>query len=134
VFTDDMQMHAITKYFGLEESIKLAINAGVDILCFSNNIQGSDIRTVDRVHSVIRSFVEKGEIPLQRIEESFGRIMKLKARLALSDEDRLELELANVSEELYKLKQERANTSNSVSEPASNQEQTAPSGKKRKRK
>jgi beta-N-acetylhexosaminidase len=134
VFTDDMQMHAITKYFGLEESIKLTINAGVDILCFSNNIQGSDIRTVDRVHSVIRSFVEKGEIPLQRIEESFGRIMKLKARLALSDEDRLELELAKVSEELYKLKQERANTSNSVSEPASNQEQTAPSGKKRKRK
>jgi beta-N-acetylhexosaminidase len=134
VFTDDMQMHAITKYFGLEESIKLTINAGVDILCFSNNIQGSDIRTVDRVHSVIRSFVEKGEIPLQRIEESFGRIMKLKARLALSDEDRLELELAKVSEELYKLKQERANTSNSVSEPSSNQEQTAPSGKKRKRK
>jgi beta-N-acetylhexosaminidase len=34
VFSDDMQMNAISKNFGLEESIKLAINAGVDIMCF----------------------------------------------------------------------------------------------------
>ena len=33
VFSDDMQMHAITKQFGMEESIRLAVNAGVDILC-----------------------------------------------------------------------------------------------------
>jgi beta-N-acetylhexosaminidase len=109
VFTDDMQMHAITKYYGLEESIKLTINAGVDILCFSNNIQGSDVRTVDRVHSTIRSFVEKGEIPLQRIEESYDRIMKLKSKLSLSDQERLERELADASLELYKLKHVEVN-------------------------
>src|SRR5690606_7689504 len=40
IFTDDMQMHAITKHYGLEEAIKLAINGGVDIMTFSNNIQG----------------------------------------------------------------------------------------------
>lgn len=81
VFSDDMQMHAITKHYGLEEAIKLAILAGVDIMTFSNNIAGSDQRTVDKVHAVIRGMVQKGEISRQRIDESFRRIMKLKAQL-----------------------------------------------------
>jgi len=63
VFSDDMQMHAIAKNYGLEESIKMALNAGVDILCFSNNITGTEERTVDRVHAIIRQFVESGSIP-----------------------------------------------------------------------
>lgn len=81
VFSDDMQMHAITKHYGLEEAIKLSINAGVDILTFSNNIQGSQERTVDKVHQIIRKFVEEGTISKKRIDESFGRIMKLKQQL-----------------------------------------------------
>ncbi len=82
VITDDMQMHAITKYYGLEEAIKLAINAGVDVMTFSNNIQGSEERTVDKVHSIIRKLVRSGEIKEERISESYGRIMKLKSRLS----------------------------------------------------
>ena len=85
VFTDDMQMYAITKYYGLEEAIKLAVNAGVDIMTFSNNIQGSDERTVDKVHSIIRTMVKTGEIKMQRIDESYKRIMKLKSRLIEND-------------------------------------------------
>ena len=81
VFSDDMQMHAIAKQYGLEEAIKLAVNAGVDIMCFSNNIQGTEERTVDKVHAIIKQFVANGEIPKERIEESYRRIMKLKSRL-----------------------------------------------------
>jgi beta-N-acetylhexosaminidase len=81
VFTDDMQMHAIAKHYSFEESIKLAILAGVDILCFTNNIQGSQERTVDKVHGIIRNFVLDGTIPASRIDESFRRIMVLKRRL-----------------------------------------------------
>jgi beta-N-acetylhexosaminidase len=76
-----MQMHAITKHYGLEEAIKLAVNAGVDIMTFSNNISGSDERTVDKVHSIIRGMVESGTIPRARIDESFDRIMGLKRKL-----------------------------------------------------
>jgi beta-N-acetylhexosaminidase len=89
VFTDDMQMHAITKHYGLDEAIKLAVNAGVDIMTFSNNISGSDERTVDRVHSIIRKMVESGAIPRKRIDESFKRIMKLKKRLPFTDKSKL---------------------------------------------
>lgn len=81
VFSDDMQMHAISKQYGLEESIKLAINAGIDILCFSNNIQNSDQRNVEVVHDVIRKLVEKGDIKRERIDQSYHRIIRLKSKL-----------------------------------------------------
>ena len=85
VFTDDMQMHAITKHYGLEDAIRMAILAGVDIMTFSNNISGSDERTVDKVHSLIRGMVKKGVISAARIDESFDRIMKLKRGLVAAD-------------------------------------------------
>lgn len=85
VFTDDMQMHAITKHYGLEDAIRMAILAGVDIMTFSNNISGSDQRTVDKVHSIIRGLVQKGIITEARIDESFDRIMKLKKQLVVED-------------------------------------------------
>lgn len=81
IFSDDMQMHAIAKHYGLEQAIVMAVNAGVDILCFSNNIQGSEERTVDKVHQIIKANVAKGVIPRHRIEESFRRIVVLKSQL-----------------------------------------------------
>lgn len=81
VFSDDMQMQAIAKNFTLEETIKLAINAGVDIMCFSNNIPGSEERTVDRVHRIIKKMVQTGEIKRTRIEESYKRVLEMKKKL-----------------------------------------------------
>jgi len=85
VFSDDMQMHAISKQYGLEESIKLAINAGIDVLCFSNNIQNTESRNVDVVHAAIRKMVENGDIKKERIDQSYHRIMRLKSKLATSE-------------------------------------------------
>lgn len=81
VFSDDMQMHAISKQYGLEESIKLAVNAGIDVLCFSNNIQNAEERNVDIVHGIIRKMVLNGDIKRERIDQSYRRVMKLKSRL-----------------------------------------------------
>lgn len=86
VFSDDMQMHAITEQYGLKDAIRLAIQAGIDIMTFSNNIAGSDKRTADTVHALIREMVKNGEIPEGRIDESFHRIMKLKNRLTSHDD------------------------------------------------
>lgn len=79
VFSDDMQMHAITKYYGLEKAIKLSIQAGVDVLIFSNNIPASKERTVDAVHRIIKALVESGEITTDRIDQSYRRVMRLKS-------------------------------------------------------
>lgn len=78
VFSDDMQMHAITKYYGLEKAIEYSINAGVDVLIFSNNIPNSEERTVDVVHRIVKQLVKEGKISEKRIDESFQRILKLK--------------------------------------------------------
>ncbi len=141
VFSDDMQMHAITKHYPLEESILLAIQAGVDILTFSNNIQGSQERTVDRVHQIIRKFVEDGTISKERIDQSFRRIMLLKRRLDTGEVDYYREQLVKANEELQKQKLIAENNEKLAIEMAAKtksdsdqQEQSGKSKKKRKKK
>lgn len=81
IITDDMQMGAIAKYYGFKESIKKAILAGVDILMFSNNIAGANQYSAKNVHATIKKMVLAGIIPMDRIDESYTRIMKMKQGL-----------------------------------------------------
>ena len=78
IFSDDMQMHAITKHYGLATALELGINAGLDVVIFSNNIQNSETRTVAAVHDIITRLVREGRISRARIDEAYGRIMKIK--------------------------------------------------------
>jgi beta-N-acetylhexosaminidase len=86
VFTDDMQMQAITKHYGLKDAIRMAINGGVDIMTFSNNLPDRESRIVDIAHDLIRKMVASGEIKAERIDESYRRIIALKKRLSASSE------------------------------------------------
>jgi beta-N-acetylhexosaminidase len=99
VFSDDMQMHAITKNFGFEEAVRKAINAGVDIMTFSNNISGSDLRTVDKVHEIIKQMVAEGEIKQSRIDESYRRVIELKKRLITDSRLSLQHEVVDIKAE-----------------------------------
>jgi len=77
IFTDDMQMKAISSHYTLVESIELAINAGVDILVFANNVE-FDENIASKVGSIILDLVNSGKISEERIEESYNRIIELK--------------------------------------------------------
>lgn len=110
VFSDDMQMHAIEKYYGLEDAVRLALTAGVDILTISNNIQGSKDRTVDVVHRLIRKFVAEGTISVERIDQSYKRIMKLKAQLDHAPEQSLRQEVVALRRELQVTRDNLAKT------------------------
>jgi beta-N-acetylhexosaminidase len=81
VFSDDMQMNAIAKNFSREETIKLAINAGVDIMCFSNNVKPEEQVTVEELHTIIKKLIKTGEVKRERIEESYKRVMEMKKKL-----------------------------------------------------
>ena len=83
VFTDDMQMKAIADNYGLEKSIELAINGGVDVLVFANNVPNHDVVTVREVFDMINQMVSEGQITKQRITESYQRITALKGQLGL---------------------------------------------------
>ncbi len=78
VFSDDMQMKAISNEYGLNTSIELAINAGVDVLLFSGNIQGKEPVTPSLVVDIILELLEAGRISKQQIDASYQRIMKMK--------------------------------------------------------
>jgi len=81
VISDDMQMGAIAKQYDLETAIGLAINAGVDIIAFSNNIAFRRGAGGRRLHEIILGLVQANVIPQARIEESYQRIMQLKQKL-----------------------------------------------------
>ncbi|MBC7451995.1 MAG: glycoside hydrolase family 3 protein [Cytophagales bacterium] len=80
VFSDDMQMYAISKNYGLENAIKLSILAGVDVLVFGNNVNINDRIKASEIHAIIKNLVKTGQIPMSRIDESFQRIMELKKK------------------------------------------------------
>lgn len=80
VVTDDLQMKAIAKRYGLEQVVFLAIDAGADILLFGNNLS-YDPQIAAKVGSLVREMVEDGRISRERIEQSFNRIMALKKRI-----------------------------------------------------
>ena len=80
VFSDDMMMQAISSHYGLEESIRLALEAGVDVLMFSNNIKGVNTYSPDNIHKIIKSLVIKGKISESQINDSFRRVMKMKKK------------------------------------------------------
>jgi beta-N-acetylhexosaminidase len=77
VISDDMQMAAITAHYGFETAIRKALEAGVDILVFGNNLS-YDEEIVPRAIAVILGLVDTGVISEARIDQSWQRIMRLK--------------------------------------------------------
>ncbi|MCX6318753.1 MAG: glycoside hydrolase family 3 protein [Bacteroidetes bacterium] len=80
IFSDDMLMEAISSHYGLRESIRKAIDAGVDILMFSNNIRGVSDYTPSNIHRIIKELVISGKISTNRIDESYRRVMQMKQK------------------------------------------------------
>jgi beta-N-acetylhexosaminidase len=132
-----MQMQAIAKQYGLEEALRLSINAGIDILCFSNNIQDSENRTVNRVHAIIRTMVEKGQISRERIDQSYQRIIKLKSRVNYSGEENMlrDLEASRNEADALKREVEQLKQKPPVNpNPPADSTQEEPKSKKKKKK
>ncbi|HET6381612.1 MAG TPA: glycoside hydrolase family 3 protein [candidate division Zixibacteria bacterium] len=78
VISDDLQMGAIRDAYGHEEAVRLAIEAGVDLLLIANQQAFEEdvvTRTVDRIVEL----VESGRVDEERIDRSWQRITALKA-------------------------------------------------------
>jgi beta-N-acetylhexosaminidase len=72
-----MQMGAIRDAYGYEKAVRLAIDAGIDILTIANQPvyeEGIVARTID----LIEGFVRDGSISASRIAESAARIAAFK--------------------------------------------------------
>lgn len=77
IVSDDMQMRAITSHYGLEEAVVLAVEAGVDILVFGNNLD-FDPEIVPKAIDILVKAVEEGRLSAERIAASYQRILAAK--------------------------------------------------------
>ncbi len=81
IFSDDMQMFAISKNYGFENGIEMAINAGIDILMFGNNVSLKDNPiSATELHNIIKKLVLNGKVSRERVNEAYTRIMYLKSK------------------------------------------------------
>jgi len=73
IITDDLEMGAIAKQWGVAEGAAVSFEAGADILliCKEQNY-------IEESLKLIRGKLLKGEMPLSRLHESNQRIQKAK--------------------------------------------------------
>lgn len=76
--TDDLIMDAITQFTGDESAAVIATKAGNDLLCCSS---------VDTQYPAVLKAVKNNEIPINQINDSVKRILKLKIDLGILDAD-----------------------------------------------
>lgn len=76
IVSDDLCMGAITNEYSFEDTLKYAINSGIDILILANHEQD---RTKDAIE-IIQRLVDDGIIKRERIEQSYEKIIKLKLK------------------------------------------------------
>ena len=81
IITDDLAMGAMTQQYSYDEMLRLAILAGADMLCLSNNGSEYDAEIAAKTIELIYSLVKSGDIPAERIRESAARIRRLKQQL-----------------------------------------------------
>ncbi len=81
VITDDLQMGAISKKYGLSNTLKLAINAGNDILLIGNQLDPRKIVSSKKLVDTIGSLVKSGAVKVENIDKAYARIQKLKEKI-----------------------------------------------------
>jgi len=81
VITDDLQMGAIAKRYGLRNTLRLAINAGDDLLLFGNQLSVKNMVSTKKLVNTIKQMVLKGNIKIETIEKSNTRLDRLKQKL-----------------------------------------------------
>ena len=80
VISDDMLSKGISRAFSLEERVVLSINAGVDILLFSDYfLKGTN--TPKAIHAIIKEAVTNGAIQEKTIHKAYERIIRMKKGL-----------------------------------------------------
>ena len=80
IVTDALDMAAIADNFSVEDTLKLTIHAGVDLLILPGVKDTNCFRLTKTYLDTAVALVESGEISEERINESVLRILKMKAK------------------------------------------------------
>ena len=90
VVTDALYMGAVAQHFTALDAAKRALLAGADLLLMPVELTDSEgIAALSSYVDGLQRMAENGEIPMARIDESAGRILRLKAKYGLLREEDL---------------------------------------------
>jgi beta-N-acetylhexosaminidase len=81
IISDDLEMGAIRDHFTLQQTVTIAVRAGVDVMLFSNTAKyraGLNREILD----ILLKEAEADQSFADRIEESYGRILALKQSIS----------------------------------------------------
>lgn len=81
VLTDDLEMGAIMKTYGVAEASLMAIQAGNDMVAICAGVD-----SILQAHETITSAVRDGRIGAQRLDDTVQRILGLKRKLSVPSE------------------------------------------------
>lgn len=86
VVTDAMNMAGIAATYDEVQAVKLAINAGVDLICMPTNITClEDMSKLDAIIDGVEKAVNDGEIQESRLDDAVTRILTLKENKGILD-------------------------------------------------
>ena len=110
VVTDAMNMAGIAATYDEVQAVKLAINAGVDLICMPTNITClEDMSKLDAIIDGVEKAVNDGEIQESRLDDAVTRVLTLKENKGILDWKEsnysLEKELATVGSDENKAKE-----------------------------
>ncbi len=82
VITDDLSMKSIELMFGITRAAMRTIKAGTDIIMI-NKSHRNKTKIINRIHTAVK----RGFIKNERIDESVSRILKMKEKYKIKDDD-----------------------------------------------
>lgn len=80
VISDDLEMGAIRKQYDLHDTVVRAVNAGIDVLLFSNTAAYSP-NLADKVRAILVAEAQADPAFEAKIAASYARIVAMKARI-----------------------------------------------------
>lgn len=79
VITDSLEMKAITDKYSTSEAVKMAINAGCDMILMPLTVVPQINSSIyDELIKDILTYIDDGEIDMERIDDSVRRILNIK--------------------------------------------------------
>lgn len=86
VTTDAMNMKAIADTFGESQAVKLAIEAGADLICMPTVLYNQeDVKKLDTIIDYVENAVNNGEISESRLDDGCRRILTVKENRGILD-------------------------------------------------
>ena len=85
IVSDALDMASIAEHFSIEDTLKLAVNAGVNMLILPSVKDTRLFHINERCVDILVALVESGEVEEARLDESVLRILKLKQKYGVLD-------------------------------------------------